>query len=658
MNCFLPNFSFWTKGNPLDQEQKDIPHAPDCVPQKCGEVKPEDSSDEDENAAADDDEFDCDYLGESITVTTPESSDAYGARFWRLHHQGECSPCCVKPRDDPDVLPPSPENTEGDISEQCKCIIAKYFKGKINPSKVALEALKSKLQSEVSNLKSSLKAKSSQPTMSSQAPSVKALLQAAASGKNVVQKMPEPPCNVCPAAQAESLQLATVTMQNKIGRAQNRIKVLKAINKNFCGVNNKAGENLTEGLISANAHALKMRLRQFRKVFGEITVLKFQLEMQLAQYLFLISGQGFVPNMRQELNKFSMNEPSFSKIIYAIMAAAAILDMPASDCGEEGRETESVSDYVCPIKSEPIRERSCRKSGGSGILLRKKYHPQDIIPLNDFGDAGSSADCVGLECGLDTAHKPMDISEDIRRMRVRRNCLRLSALCFAAFIFWILFRSMPILKLGRQERFSYGEESCPLLATFSIPFLQTLFAQRNVYFAGDSSARLVVKKLGTQSELQEVQVSLSKLIGEDQALDVLLEKILQTQELSLNQVLSAQPRSDAPNAITSCGNQELLTSLDIRGSSAVLYTLVNPEPIILTVDLTKRFGNLRMGVEDIKNHKWFAPTDWIAIYQKKVEAPFVPKCKGPGDASNFDDYEEEQLSISSAVKCAQEFADF
>ena len=38
----------------------------------------------------------------------------------------------------------------------------------------------------------------------------------------------------------------------------------------------------------------------------------------------------------------------------------------------------------------------------------------------------------------------------------------------------------------------------------------------------------------------------------------------------------------------------------------------------LQVDLTKRFGNLKNGVTDIKQHKWFANTDWIAIYQKKV----------------------------------------
>jgi protein kinase A len=41
-----------------------------------------------------------------------------------------------------------------------------------------------------------------------------------------------------------------------------------------------------------------------------------------------------------------------------------------------------------------------------------------------------------------------------------------------------------------------------------------------------------------------------------------------------------------------------------------------------------------------------------------VEAPFLPKCKGAGDTSNFDEYDEEVLQISSAEKCAKEFADF
>ncbi|CAF1197931.1 unnamed protein product [Rotaria sordida] len=79
---------------------------------------------------------------------------------------------------------------------------------------------------------------------------------------------------------------------------------------------------------------------------------------------------------------------------------------------------------------------------------------------------------------------------------------------------------------------------------------------------------------------------------------------------------------------------------------------------LLQVDLTKRFGNLKNGVDDIKTHKWFSATDWIATYQRKVEAPFIPKTKGPGDASNFDEYEEEPLRIATTEKFGKEFEEF
>ena len=59
---------------------------------------------------------------------------------------------------------------------------------------------------------------------------------------------------------------------------------------------------------------------------------------------------------------------------------------------------------------------------------------------------------------------------------------------------------------------------------------------------------------------------------------------------------------------------------------------------LLQVDLTERYGNLKNGVDDIKGHKWFSTTDWIEIYQKKVEAHFKPTCKGAGDTSNFNDW--------------------
>ncbi len=73
--------------------------------------------------------------------------------------------------------------------------------------------------------------------------------------------------------------------------------------------------------------------------------------------------------------------------------------------------------------------------------------------------------------------------------------------------------------------------------------------------------------------------------------------------------------------------------------------------------MTKRFGNLRNGVNDIKHHKWFDQIDWIGIYKKKIEAPYKPKCS-EGDPGNFDEYDEEAFETSSTCKFEIEFADF
>uniref|UniRef100_A0ACB8F3L5 Uncharacterized protein n=1 Tax=Sphaerodactylus townsendi TaxID=933632 RepID=A0ACB8F3L5_9SAUR len=106
--------------------------------------------------------------------------------------------------------------------------------------------------------------------------------------------------------------------------------------------------------------------------------------------------------------------------------------------------------------------------------------------------------------------------------------------------------------------------------------------------------------------------------------------------------------------LTKKSSEYICTHSHLTSSSDLKDLLRN----LLQVDLTKRYGNLKNGVNDIKNHKWFATTDWIAIYQRKVEAPFIPKCRGPGDTSNFDDYEEEDIRVSLTEKCAKEFADF
>ena len=65
-------------------------------------------------------------------------------------------------------------------------------------------------------------------------------------------------------------------------------------------------------------------------------------------------------------------------------------------------------------------------------------------------------------------------------------------------------------------------------------------------------------------------------------------------------------------------NQFCFFFLQVRFPSHFSSDLKDLLRYLLQVDLTKRFGNLKNGVNDIKNHRWFQSTDWIAIYQKKV----------------------------------------
>ncbi|KAJ3359522.1 hypothetical protein HDU91_004900 [Kappamyces sp. JEL0680] len=62
---------------------------------------------------------------------------------------------------------------------------------------------------------------------------------------------------------------------------------------------------------------------------------------------------------------------------------------------------------------------------------------------------------------------------------------------------------------------------------------------------------------------------------------------------------------------------------------------------LLVLDLSKRFGNLKGGVADIKNHKWFTGVDWIKLTNCEIEAPYVPAVRNPSDTSQFDQYDEE-----------------
>ena len=62
---------------------------------------------------------------------------------------------------------------------------------------------------------------------------------------------------------------------------------------------------------------------------------------------------------------------------------------------------------------------------------------------------------------------------------------------------------------------------------------------------------------------------------------------------------------------------------------------------LLAADLSRRFGNLKNGSEDIKRHKWFADMDWEKLLRLEIAPPHMPVVKHAGDTSNFDVYEED-----------------
>lgn len=79
---------------------------------------------------------------------------------------------------------------------------------------------------------------------------------------------------------------------------------------------------------------------------------------------------------------------------------------------------------------------------------------------------------------------------------------------------------------------------------------------------------------------------------------------------------------------------------------------------LLQVDLTRRYGNLRNGLNDIKMHMWFEGINWMDVFNMKITPPFLPDVKGPGDASNFEKFQEIELTNRSINLFSNTFADF
>jgi len=61
---------------------------------------------------------------------------------------------------------------------------------------------------------------------------------------------------------------------------------------------------------------------------------------------------------------------------------------------------------------------------------------------------------------------------------------------------------------------------------------------------------------------------------------------------------------------------------------------------LLVADKSRRFGSLKGGASDIKEHKWFKGIDFDLLLQRRITAPIVPEVEHEGDTIHFEEYDE------------------
>jgi len=68
---------------------------------------------------------------------------------------------------------------------------------------------------------------------------------------------------------------------------------------------------------------------------------------------------------------------------------------------------------------------------------------------------------------------------------------------------------------------------------------------------------------------------------------------------------------------------------------------------LLNIDLTKRYGNMKNGPDDVKNHRWFTGMDWEKLVERILDSPYKPLVKSPSDTSNYSSYNESDSAVPS-----------
>jgi len=74
---------------------------------------------------------------------------------------------------------------------------------------------------------------------------------------------------------------------------------------------------------------------------------------------------------------------------------------------------------------------------------------------------------------------------------------------------------------------------------------------------------------------------------------------------------------------------------------------------LLTADLSKRYGNLKDGSNDILKHKWFESINYAQLEALQIPAPYKPQMKNEQDTSNYEEI-PDSVSLPAVVPAAQD----
>ena len=68
---------------------------------------------------------------------------------------------------------------------------------------------------------------------------------------------------------------------------------------------------------------------------------------------------------------------------------------------------------------------------------------------------------------------------------------------------------------------------------------------------------------------------------------------------------------------------------------------------LLDKDVSRRYGNLKNGVDDIKNHPFFKSLNWDKLLKQEILADFIPKVKGENELKYYDFYPDSDEKVES-----------